>query len=487
MDDTLPLEKQVTIHKTPAYYVGPLSFDSSKYFITEVEDQYGQTVPSKEAYGSLYSMNEPDAEIELKRIKYLELEYYNTVTPAEVKEELKFHYKQVISLWLPDLAAGWNFWSEEILDLFLSNKLYRVLWGSGNCGKSAIIAACLYIKYRVNPSERLVLILSRFATESNARVYGYIKKYHARIPKSEYVELKLFDAKDKKEIRPKVWSDAEDKWVYSELHGIVSLPIKVNSSSDSWGDNLIGKHPTDCIIIALDEAQQLLAWLKEQDVFKNFLTNEFKEFHLWGNPKKIDYYDPSTYDLLFSLGYPGRDNLLKVMKDDDYKYKTLKWEVEKSSVRRFTMYDSPKSFEPPLKEGQRRSRIYFLAGPVEAADIVESDDNIDSENSPSFFAQVLGFPYLNMSNISSGTTIVSPFETEYLGQLPLVWSEYPTNQTNNQNFHVIGVDPAVTGQGDNAIIYVCRVGMMVDGRWGIDAGKECIEVKARDSAKTYID
>ena len=185
------------------------AFDTSEYKLIEVKKN-GKIIPVKQAYGRIYEVDEPDFEIELDQIRRLEPFVYRRKLGKDLREtanefmgyvagidKLAFHYKQICRLWFPELSLGWNQWSEEILYLFLQKQIHKVLWGSGACGKSALFAFCKYVKYRVNPEGRLILILSRYSTDSHSRVYGYISKYHREAPASQYHMIEATNANSK--------------------------------------------------------------------------------------------------------------------------------------------------------------------------------------------------------------------------------------------------------------------------------------------------
>ena len=480
-------------------------FDTKNYkVVTYAEDEVLKGLKFKRAYGREYPIDEPDWEIELDQIKRTEQVTYKRklgsgnlldgryITEQEGILKLAEHYKQIIRLWFPQLAKGWNTWSEDILYLCLRGQLNKVLWGSGNCGKSAIIAAFLYIKYRVNPGGRLILILSRFAKDSKARVYGYIKGYHAIAPASKYFDIEVVDTAGAQEIRTLTWDDKQKHgkgaWVKDELTGIVNMPIRVDLKSATSGANLVGRHPTDWYGIAFDEGHQLLGTMMDEEFFTNILTNDNVDFYAWGNPTKVFYHDPSSWDMLFRMGNCGKElHELRAIcaKGSLLKAKTLWWEDgRKTAVLRFTMLNSPKD-HPLERENIIHSsqgqvlRLHFLAGLSNVEGISEGRD----EDSPEFYGQVYGFPYIEAAS-TGDEGVLTPFQVSQCNKYPFMWA---APQLAERKF-CLGVDPSLTGYGDGCAISIIEIGRMLDGRWGIDGrGSEGVEIVKPLAGYDFID
>lgn len=436
--------------------------------------------PAIVAYNSFYSPHLTDLDIELMRIAKFEQYVKQGKKEKEAKVRLKFHYKRAVSLVSPKLSQGWNRWSDNILDLFIANKSHKVLWGSGNCGKSAVMALLLYIKWRVNPPGRMIVIASKVLREAQTRVFAYIKEIHMSAPKSPDMELVIKDSADEKGIFH-VLVGEDGKKLPNYRGCIASLPIKVNAINDEIGSNLLGKHPDDCIIVAFDEAQELPGKLEESRIFTNWYTNENVEVFAWGNPMPVDINAPETHDILFKLGAKGLS--LGQLKDKEKNaYKTTSWVFSDTAVLHLAMTDSPKDDPDEVTyyldrgDGVRQQRLHFLAG----SDSVEKIAARIPRDSPTWYSQVLGFPYIHTTH-SKNSSVITPFMVREAAKYPLIWLK--------QSFdYYMGVDPATSGKNDDASIVVVKTGTMEDGRHGVDVmgGEFCRKVPLVDG-EDFVD
>lgn len=443
----------------------------------------------KLAYHNIYPATTTDLDIELACILRIETEIDKKIK-AKVGDHyvrqklpgLKFHYKRALSLMTPKIAAGWNRWSDNILDLFLINKVHKVLWGSGNCGKSAVMAALLYTKWRANPGQRMVVIASRVVKDASARVYGYIKDIHVDSPGSSQYDFKLVDSNHMKGIFVMKWEDKEGKMVADDRACIVNLPVKVNADTAEYGANLLGKHPDDRLILAFDEAQELPATMLSDTIFLNWYTNERLDIYAWGNPKKVDFTTPESWDMLFKLGASSLS--LQALKQKEVAAKkTSVWSWGDTMVLRFTMLDSPKDDPDEVNcmvkraDGSEVQRLWFLAGKHNVETIAAKV----AANTPSWYSQVLGFPFIQKEG-SAAVGVITPIMVRESKLYPLNW-KYGAKAE-----FFMGVDPAASGKHDAASIVVAKMARMEDGRMGIDVmnGDGSVQVLLKDG-EDFID
>ena len=426
-----------------------------KYFIEDhpgfevVELPNGQL--AKLAYGKTYTVSKPDIDIETEHIgKYESLsKSTNSKKKKAAKEKLKFHYKRTISLISDEYKGGWNRWSENILDLFLSEKTNKVLWGSGNCGKSAVMALLLYIKWRVRPDGRMVIVVSKVVADASARVFGYIKKIHTKAPVSERYDLHMVDNQKEKAIYCLMEDEKTGKMVKNDLACMINLPAKVSAKSADIGSNLLGKHPSDRLILAFDESQELPGTMLGMKIFMNWMTNEDLDIYAWGNPSPINFYSKEDHDLLFKL---GADKLtLEGLRDREKKSKkTFSWTHSDTEILHLSMLDSPKD-DPEEKynyiiraDGSKKLRLHFLAGATQVQNIAENN----SPNSPEWYSQVLGFPFID----TTGTRekgVLTPYIVKTSKTYPLIWKDQ-----DSQLEWFMGVDPSTSGHGDDCAIVI---------------------------------
>lgn len=482
-------EKQTELIRENEYWKTP----KPKHMLAEHEGFKLYELPDgkvyKHAYGSFYQKDVEDLDIELENVLSLEHKIESTNNTDLIKKckvKLKEHYKNCVRLIDMDFARGWNRWSENILDMFIEKKTYRVLWGSGNCGKSATMAMLLYIKWRANPSNRMVVIASKVRADSKARVFAYIKNIHAKSPPCVGHKIVVRDSSLQTGIFTQMFIEDEGKWVDNDRGCIVSLPVKTNAKKEEVGANLQGRHPQDKLILNFDEGQELDGKLLGSTVFANWLTNKNVEVNIWGNPTPVDYWNVADYDILFKQGasHLSLDKLKDLEKEA---HKTNTWETQDTYVLHLSMMDSPKDDPDEKKyfmdfgygEGTKKQRLHFLAG----KENVELIGRTISATSETWFSQVLGFPYINTSGEKEDTVLNSHMVSQ-TRSYPLKWMWNPYGGVENSSSKLewyMGVDPAVTGRGDNASIVCGRVGMMVDGRMGIDLmnGRACRRVKYR--------
>jgi len=400
-------------------------------------------------------------EIELDEIKRLETERRKGVN-IDVAT-LKECYRRCVGLLSPTMANGWNAWSDLILDLFLCDSLHKVMFGSGNCGKSRTYAMLLYIKWRVNPTQRLVLIASAIMADSSARVFGYLEKIHGASPPLEKgVVAQLYKTKDHTGIFRKFLDKATGKYVIDQHAGIVSRPVKVNAKREELGANLMGYHPEELFLISFDEGQELDGSMVRGRIYINMQTNTNVEIHAWGNPPPIRWHSPESWDMLNTLGL-DKLSLIDVRKlEKEGATKTSWWKNgNDTTVLHLSMMESPKDAGVGEWEIKEKERLHFLGG----LDIVEKlrDRNIN-EQSPAWYSQILGFPYIDEQGASGRLSVVTPSIVEEARRYPLVWKD----SSEKSCLWFMGVDPSGTGYGDDCAISVGRVGVMVDGRRGID-------------------
>ena len=237
--------------------------------------------------------------------------------------------------------------------------------------------------------------------------------------------------------------DEKDGKVHPDKrHCIVSLPIKTDAKRDEIGANLIGRHPKDRLIIALDEAQELPASLLSSRIFLNWYTNERLDIYAWGNPQPVNYNAPEEWDLLFRMG-AERLSLSHLKEKERQAKQTLVWKTGPTVVLHLAMTDSPKDDEDERDyyvtgdNGIRRLRLSFLGG----KDTVEGILETTAPNTPAYYSQVLGFPFLYVDHSKNNGVVTSAMVKE-ANRYPLIWK---TPEKQLQYF--MGVDPSISGKG----------------------------------------
>lgn len=446
----------------------------SPYIINPVEPFELVRLPDgavyKLAHEALFDRWISDFEIELSFIQKYEfasshrravLEMYTPDELVTAKEKLKYHYRRCVWMVSPRMAKGWNRWSEYILDLFLDNKLYKVCWGSGGCGKSAVYGLLRYIRWRVNPTGRMCVVCSMVVKESKARVFGYISEYHTGAPAPTLCRIENYKGKDSRGIYTQI-QDKSGKWMDNERGCIIPLPIKVDADKETFGDNLIGLHPEDALDIDFDEGQEIPGSITEMKIIYNWLSNPKVSVNAWGNPSPAQFFAKQDYDLLFKLGV-GNMTEPELKEREKCVEKCDRWEFKDTSVLRLSTTDSPKDDESEsenwyLMFGERKHRLEFLSGKDSISQLPEGVN----QRSAAYYSQVYGFPFIDYSGEWS-KGVLSPAMVELVKNYPLMWKSLPGEMK-----WYMGVDSAPTGTGDACSIVCGRLGMMMDGRLGID-------------------
>lgn len=418
----------------------------------------------KLAYGDIYPEDMPDLDIELDRIRLLEPKLKKGKKDAKLaaKEEIKFHYRQAVGYISPKFAKGWNQWSEDILEMFLSPKMRKVLFGSGNCGKSAVMAILLYTKWRVNPKGRMVMIASKVVADAKARVFGYLKTIHQEAPAPYDCDIRMVDNSREKAIYHVMVDKKTGKEVNNDQGCIISVPVKVTAGDASIGTNLLGRHPDDWLCIGFDECQELPASRMRQ-IFANWYTNENVEIMGWGNPQPIEFYNKESHDLLYHMGL-GDLKLDRLRFWEKQANQTFVRTNGNTYLLHLSMLHSPRDSDEELYNyievnGVKKQRLHFLGGKTTAKVIAEGDIVV---NGPEWYSQVLGFPYIDTSGRGS-KGVVSPYTIKIARDFPLEWHT-PRSQLNMY----MGVDPSVNGLKDPCSIQIAAEGEMMNGCRGVD-------------------
>lgn len=465
-----------------------------KYYIDDHTDfEIFETPNGKEVKvveGAFYSAELSDLDIILLTLKKLESKIRILKTQKadagvfkSVRIKIKQYYKMAIRLLAPTYANGWNRWSDNILDLYLNDHTNKILWGSGNCGKSAVMACILYTAWRINPTGRTVILASRVEKESTQRVFGYITGIHKASPLSAGLSFKHRKGDNA------IYCQLPDKHNNNKLTDdvracIISLPVKARANDDDLGSNLMGKHPSDKLIVCFDEGQEIEARLMHSKIYLNWKTNNNLQIVAWGNPSKVSFTDISKQNLIYRLATLGLSKSELKSWETQRNYTFFK-ERGDNLLLHLSMLDSPKD-DPEEKEaiiedenGVPMQRLWFLAG-KDVAESIAKEGN--SENSEAWYAQVLGFPVIDYS-MGVIDSIVSSVMIEESERYPLQWED------PDRCVYYMGFDPSYTGASDYAAVSIIKVGLMLDGRVGVDCmgGKLNFKVEQENENESFID
>ena len=298
--------------------------------------------------------------------------------------------------------------------------------------------------------------------ESKARVFGYITEIHAAAPPSSFHKIEIYVGALNKGIYTQV-QDSTGKWVNNERGCLVSLPIKVDADAETLGDNLIGIHPEDRLEIDFDEGQEIPGLIKDMKIFLNWISNVPRvSMNFWGNPNPVTFHARQAYDILFRMGV-GDMTEAEVREREKKLDRCDRWDLKDTAVLRLSTLDSPKDDEEEkdnveVVNGIVKHRLRFLAG-KDAVDALSDDV---SRNSVAYYSQIYGFPYVDYAGEWS-KGVLSPKMIQLAQEYGLMWRSMPEELR-----WFMGVDSAPTGTGDACSIVCGRVGLMMDGRMGID-------------------
>lgn len=497
LDEEVPSPPEHTIHLQHSDFIRNNTYLQQKHYIPEFFGfdlvQITEKKRLKRAYGEWWPKELPDFEIVLHQILTLEHRLDNekrkrTKKKSEIDkilEELKDCYRLAVRLMAPEMVAGWNRWSENILHLFVSDKLKKILWGSGNCGKSATCALLLYIKWRVNPEHRMVVLAAKVVKDASARVWGYLKGFHVKAPESTQHIIKINESGDDHGIFHMYYKEeaGKKKLVRNTIGCIATCPVKTNAKEGDIGGNLLGRHPKDKLILAFDEAQELPGNMLKMKIFANWLTNDADKLDIivWGNPQPVDFHLESEQDLLYQIAATGKSKaiLQKWAKKAD---QTFIEEDPDKMLLHLSMLDSPRDDPDEINNyvevpGGQQLRLHFIAGKDNAEAIAQTT----TPNSAAWFSQVLGFPFIDYTGATT-SGVITPYMISMARKYPLHWVEHRPHE------YFMGVDPSITPNGDDFSIIVGRISLMQDNRIGLDLmnGDWC-RVARPEEGKEFVD
>lgn len=331
-------------------------------------------------------------------------------------------------LW-PEQTKTWTHWDERKFRAHVEGWECITLAGGASTSKSFTVAKIVILFWLANPKKRAVLVMSTTLESLNSRIYGYVCRM--------MTEIKLpFEFKIYRGTSPKItYPNAPDY-----THSICAVAAK-KGDSDTAISSLIGRHPTEGLMIVADEATDLPTAIL--GAIPN-LSRGVQTFQILaiGNSN-------SKNDLHGALSTPkdGWDKIDPLT--------TFRWETtqNKGICLFFSCYDSPAIVCPDATIRERVSKFYITK------EQIADKEKIYGKNSDSFWRFVIGFW---KADIADSTYVTEKFIKAFNVK------EYAHWLGRQQLKLVAGLDPAFTKGGDDCILRIAALGQEVTGKTVLD-------------------
>ena len=352
--------------------------------------------------------------------------------------ERKFlHMKAAHDLLWPHEIPSWNYWTERRFRTHCEGYNYITYAGGANTTKSYDAAKIGLIFYLANPEERGVIVASTTLSGLDARVWGYVKKFLKEV--AIRLPVTYTGSPNPKVLYNTKKTQGFDN-IKDSIHGMFAIAAK-KGDDESAIAGWIGRHPTDMILLILDEATDM-----PLSIIKSFPNLEAKpdKFQCMAIGNSL-----SRYDLHGSLSTP-KNGWQSVNPMQDTSWLTTQ---RNGICLFFSCYDSPAIHESDPIKKQLLSTFLITEEELKGKEI---DLGKESE---SFYRFVLGFW---KSSSSSETVISIDFIERYKVKDLAEWSGmYPLRV-------VLGLDPAFTNGGDGCVLRGGMLGVDMTGRMVLD-------------------
>lgn len=333
------------------------------------------------------------------------------------------HFMEAHNLIWPDRKRTMNEWMLKRFKTFCEPWKVITLAGGSGIAKSADAAAYALEWWWALPEERAVLVCSTTIQALTKRIWSYISElfYSAKgnmpgIPRSAPTPRILFNQRDEK-------------------HGIHGIALKEGDSAKVLQD-IIGIHPKQGLLVICDEMTDVNPGIEDAIVNWDSAGIEFQLIGIGNSKSKLDPHG--------RMSKPKRG--WGTVNPDTSEI----WETELGCCLYFDCYKSP-AIHSPDKE-----RLTFLIGSKK----IKHEENRLGKDSPKFWRFIRGFwppedltkTVLNLSTIE-----------KHRAQQTAVWN-------GNWQITLASCDPAFTSEGDECILRFATMGVMENGRIGLDFG-----------------
>lgn len=349
-----------------------------------------------------------------------------------------YHMKKAKDYLWPDDV--WHYWAERRFRAHCEGYSYITYAGGASTSKSYTAAQIALLFWLAAPDKRGVIIASTTLEALNSRIWGYVLKFvkASKIP----LPCRYIKSPNHKLLYspPTVGKARDNANITDTIHGMFAIAAKKGDDDEaisSW----IGRHPTDGMMLVLDEATDMpLSILR---ALPN-LEAKSENFQCLAIGNSL-----SKYDLHGTLSTPldGWDSVDPLK---DTKWKT----TQKNGICLFFgCYESPAIHEPD--ETVRKACSKFL---ITEEEVRDKEIELGKE-SDGFWRFVLGF----WRKSSSSDVVIDPgYIDRYSVRSSVTWSgTHPLNIVG-------GLDLSFTSGGDNCILRLAYLGVDITGKVVLD-------------------
>lgn len=341
-----------------------------------------------------------------------------------------WHRKERIKILWPDYQ--WHRWNERRLAGLCSHRW--VTWlGPAASGKSTDAAVFALEYWLQAPEETAVLVCSTTMDMLKSRIWGFIARYHQKLPQDQGNVGTLIDSKTRI-----LWNPGD------HINGIFGKAVE-EGPVDEIVNNLIGYH-TKRVLLVLDEMQGIREAIMQATF--NMVANPVFSMLGMGNPDGLQ--NPLGRE---SEPVDGWDSVIEG--------ETEHWETHGGPTKGHGLsqfYDGRKS--PADDSEAERKRLPFLCNREWFDGILKGARG--NMNDPRVWQMGIGWP---PPRGLESTLLDDSILTKFKCKAPPVWTEGFTQ--------CAALDPAYSG-GDKAILQFLKRGMVADGdgrRWQIAFGE----------------
>lgn len=363
-------------------------------------------------------------------------------------------------LW-PD--SVWHYWTERRFRAHCEGHNYIVYAGGASTGKSYCAAKVALLFWLAAPDKRGVIVASTTLESLNSRIWGYVLK----LVKESKVPLPIRYTKSptpKLLYTPPITDGKvrDPQNIQDTIHGMFAIAAKKGDDDDaiaSW----IGRHPTDGLLLVLDEATDMPLSLLRALPNLEAKSENFQLMAIGNSLNKFDLHGTLATPL---DGWESIDPMVDT-----------KWQTKQKNgiCLFFSCYESPAIHETDEEVRKKCSKFLITEEEIAEKEVILGKD------SDGFWRFVLGF----WRKSSSSDLVIDPgYIDRYRIRESVTWSgTHPLTLLG-------GLDPSFTSGGDKCILRLAILGVARDGTVVLDYRgdrlKFEIKINARDETPAEL-
>jgi len=337
-------------------------------------------------------------------------------------------------------------WSERMLSAFADEHAEVCCIGPASSGKSEALGVYLLGMWGIAPTTTTCILISTTIPQLRRRSFGACAKYHALLKKRGYPGLysrQFTMICQEDEFRDGVGST-------DIKAGILGIAAEGGKGSDEAASRMGGIHQSTtagsategegAVIVGVDECQAIPENIFRASVNLKSGADYFKIldlgniFHTSGN-SLADRGEPRNGWASIDMSSERWDN------------------VRENSIS--IRFDGTRS--PAVTEPDGEDKYPYLIGPTHIRNILNEVKGNQSD--PLFLAMVRAWP----SDVESTAIVLSAAsQSKFKCREPAVWHGGEPSEK------FLGIDPAWTTGGDNAVAQIIHTGLMEDGMYGVE-------------------